>query len=223
MSQEDWTRVDQYFAELLLGDDPALEAALHSSVQAQLPPINVSACQGKFLHLLALIQKAEKILEIGTLGGYSTIWLAKALPPQGRLISLEKDPRHAELARANIANANLAHLVEIRVGAALETLPQIEAEGLAPFDLIFIDADKPNNSEYFKWSVRLSRRGSLIISDNVVRQGSILDETSQDPNVQGIRQFNELLASESRVSAAVVQTVGSKGWDGFAIALVTGH
>jgi predicted O-methyltransferase YrrM len=171
--------------------------------------------------LLAQIQGARTILEIGTLGGYSTIWLARALPRDGRLITLEANPKHAEVARTNIAHAGLSDLVDLRLGLALSTLPQIATEGNSPFDLIFIDADKPNNPDYLIWALKLSRRGSLIIADNVVRNGAVVDATSSDPNVQGVRRFNELLASEPRLSATAIQTVGSKGYDGFAIAIVT--
>ncbi|MEH1909120.1 MAG: O-methyltransferase [Nostoc sp.] len=221
MTQEQWTAVDRYFTDLLVPPDPALDAALQTSAAAGLPPHNVSPNQGKLLLLLAQIQRARTILEIGTLGGYSTIWLARALPSDGRLITLEADPKHAEVARANIAHAGLADIVDLRLGQALSTLPQIAAEGNSPFDLIFIDADKPNNPHYFAWALKLSRRGSLIIADNVVRNGAVIDQSSSDPSVQGVRRFNELLASEPRVCATAIQTVGSKGYDGFAIAIVT--
>ncbi|MEH2076613.1 MAG: O-methyltransferase [Nostoc sp.] len=171
------------------------------------------------LLLLAQIQGARTILEIGTLGGYSTIWLARALPSDGRLITLEANPKHAEVAHTNIAHAGLSDIVDLRLGQALSTLPQIADEGHT-FDLIFIDADKPNNPDYFTWALKLSRSGSLIIADNVVRNGAVIDATSTDPSVQGVRRFNELLASEPRVSATAIQTVGSKGYDGFAIAIV---
>ena len=221
MTQEQWTEVDRYFIDLLLPPDPALDAALQTSAAAGLPPHNVSPNQGKLLLLLAQIQGARTILEIGTLGGYSTIWLARALPRDGRLITLEANPKHAEVARTNIAHAGLSDLVDLRLGLALSTLPQIATEGNSPFDLIFIDADKPNNPDYLIWALKLSRRGSLIIADNVVRNGAVVDATSSDPNVQGVRRFNELLASEPRLSATAIQTVGSKGYDGFAIAIVT--
>ncbi|MEH1947869.1 MAG: O-methyltransferase [Nostoc sp.] len=221
MTQEQWTAVDRYFTDLLVPSDPVLDTALQTSVAAGLPPHNVSPNQGKLLLLLAQIQRARSILEIGTLGGYSTIWLARALPSDGRLITLEADPKHAEVARTNIAHAGLSDIVDLRLGQALSTLPQIAAEGHGPFDLIFIDADKPSNPEYFAWALKLSRRGSLIIADNVVRNGAVIDANSNDPSVQGVRRFNELLASEPRVSATAIQTVGSKGYDGFAIAIVT--
>jgi predicted O-methyltransferase YrrM len=217
-----WNDVDAYLCERLLAPDQSLDAALEASTAAGLPPIAVAPNQGKLLALLAQIQGARSILEIGTLGGYSTIWLARALPTGGRLITLEADPLHADVARANIARAGLADAVELRLGRALETLPRLAAESVGPFDLIFIDADKPNNAEYFAWALALSRRGSLIIADNVVRDGAVIDAASLDPSVQGVRRFNERLAAEQRVSATAIQTVGSKGYDGFAIALVTG-
>ena len=221
MSQDQWTSVDGYITSLLVPSDPALDAALASSTAAGLPAINVAPNQGKLLHLLARIHGARSVLEIGTLGGYSTIWLARALPPGGKVVTLEADPKHAEVARANLARANLGGVVDVRVGAALDTLPQIARERLGPFDLFFIDADKANIPHYFKWALDLSWPGSVIIVDNVVRGGAVLDASSADPNVQGVRRFNELVAAERRVSATAIQTVGSKGYDGFAIALVT--
>jgi predicted O-methyltransferase YrrM len=221
MSQDQWTSVDGYITSLLVPSDPALDAALASSTAAGLPAINVAPNQGKLLHLLARIHGARSVLEIGTLGGYSTIWLARALPPGGKVVTLEADPKHAEVARANLARANLGGVVDVRVGAALDTLPQIARERLGPFDLFFIDADKANIPHYFKWALDLSRPGSVIIVDNVVRGGAVLAASSADPNVQGVRRFNELVAAERRVSATAIQTVGSKGYDGFAIALVT--
>jgi predicted O-methyltransferase YrrM len=220
MIQEQWTAVDRYITDLLVPSDPALDAALQASAAGGLPAINVAPNQGKFLAMLAQLQKARSILEIGTLGGYSTIWLARALPAGGRLITLEADPGYAEVARANIARAGLANIVELRLGPALDTLPVIASEGLGPFDLIFIDADKPGYPDYFAWALKLSHRGSLIIADNVVRNGAVIDPASEDPRVHGVRRFNELLAAEPRVSATAIQTVGSKGYDGFAIALV---
>jgi predicted O-methyltransferase YrrM len=219
--QDQWSAVDSYIADLFLAPDPALEAALASSAAAGLPTINVSPTQGKLLHVLARVQGARRILEIGTLGGYSTIWLARALPADGRLITLEIDPRHAEVARANISRAGLAGVVEIRLGPALDTLPKLVSEGRGPFDLIFIDADKPGYADYLKWSLKLARRGTLIIGDNVVRKGAVADPGSKDENVQGIRKFNEVLAAEKRVTTTVIQTVGSKGYDGLALILVT--
>ena len=221
MNQEQWTEVDRYITDLLVPPDTALAEALRTSAAAGLPAINVTPNLGKLLQILALLRGARFILEIGTLGGYSTIWLARALPADGRLVTLEADSKHAEVARANLARAGLAGVVELRLGRALDTLPQLAAEGRGPFDLIFIDADKPSYPEYLAWALRLSRRGSLIVADNVVRDGAVIDAASDDPRVQGVRRFNELLAAEPRVSATVIQTVGSKGYDGFAIAVVT--
>ena len=218
--QATWEAVDRFLTDLLVPPDPALTAALQANAAAGLPPIDVSPTQGKLLMLLAQIQQARTVLEIGTLGGYSTIWLARALPAGGHLISLEADARHAQVARENVARAGLAGLVEVRVGRALDTLPQIAAEGRAPFDLFFIDADKPSNPEYFAWALRLSRPGSLIIADNVVREGAIVDAANADASVRGVRRFLELMAAEPRVSATAIQTVGSKGYDGFVIARV---
>ncbi len=222
MARHQWSAVDRYISDLLIPPDSALERALVDSVAAGLPAINVSPTQGKLLQVLARAQRARTILEIGTHGGYSTIWLARALPPEGRLITLESDPHHAQVARANIARAGLDRMVSVRVGKALETLPALAAEGAGPFDLTFIDADKPNNPEYFEWALKLSCRGSVIVVDNVVRNGAVIDPTSTDPNVRGVRRMNERIAAESRVSATAIQTVGSKGYDGFAIMIVTG-
>jgi predicted O-methyltransferase YrrM len=222
MTQEIWTAVDRYITDLFAPPDAALTAALQASQSAGLPTINVSPPQGKFLQLLARALAARAILEIGTLGGYSTIWLARALPASGRLITLEADPKHAEIARANIARAGLAGVVELRLGRALDTLPQLAAEGRGPFDLIFIDADKPSYADYFAWALKLSRRGSVIIGDNVIRKGAVLNPgASDDPRVPGVLRFNELVAAEPRVSATVIQTVGGKGYDGFTMAVVT--
>jgi predicted O-methyltransferase YrrM len=215
-----WNAVERYLVDTIVQPDSALHAALESSAAAGLPAINVSPNAGKLLMLLAMSQKARQILEIGTLGAYSTIWLARALPPDGRLITLESNAEFAEVARANIKLAGLSQVVEIRVGTALDTLPRLVSEGLGPFDLIFIDADKPNTPEYYKWALKLARRGSLIIVDNVVRDGAIADAASADPSVQAMRRLNEMLAAEPRVSATAIQTVGSKGYDGFTIALV---
>jgi predicted O-methyltransferase YrrM len=221
MSQEKWTEVDAYLTEMLVPPDAALDGALRASDAAGLPAISVTPAQGKLLYVLAKLQGARSILEIGTLGGYSTIWLARALPPDGRVVTLEVESSHADVARENIARAELDDVVEVRVGHALDTLPQIASEGAGPFDLIFIDADKPNIPEYFAWALSLSRRGSLIIVDNVIREGAITDAGSDDPSVQGARRMFELLAAEPRVSATSIQTVGSKGYDGFVFALVT--
>ena len=220
MTQEQWSAVDHYITNLLVPADPALDAALKLSDKAGLPPHNVSPNQGKLLLLLAQIHRARTILEIGTLGGYSTIWLARSLPIDGHLITLEANPKHAEIARTNISHAGLSDFVEIRIGLAVDTLQQLATEGRR-FDLIFIDADKPSNPDYFTWALKLSRHGTLIIADNVVRNGAVIDAASEDPSVQGVRRFNELLSNEPRVSATAIQTVGSKGYDGFAIALVT--
>lgn len=220
MTPELWTAVDRYLAELLAPADAALEAALAANRAADLPAIDVSPPQGKLLHLLARLQGAHKILEIGTLGGYSTIWLARALTAGGRVITLEADPVHAETARANITRAGLAAVVDVRLGPALETLPRLEAERCGPFDVTFIDADKPSTPDYFTWALKLSRRNSIIIVDNVVRDGAVIDAASSDPGVKGMRRFFEMLAAEPRVIATAIQTVGSKGYDGFVIALV---
>jgi predicted O-methyltransferase YrrM len=224
-TQERWTAVDRYITDLLVPEDAALEAALRDSAAAGLPPIAVTPNQGKLLGLLARVQGARAILELGTLGGYSTIWLARALPAGGRLVTLEAETEYADLARANIARAGLAEVVELRVGPALQTLPQLVAEEAGPFDLIFIDADKKNNPGYFEWSLKLSRPGTLIIVDNVVRGGAILDPDADDPTlgnegIRGIRRFFELLAAERGVDATAIQMVGSKGYDGFALMIV---
>jgi len=220
MIQQLWTAVDHYLNDMLVRGDAALDAALEASDAAGLPAINVAPNQGKLLHLLARLQGARSILEIGTLAGYSTIWLARALPPGGRVVTLEFEPKHAELARANLARAGVGKLVDVRVGAALDSLPRIASEGLAPFDFFFIDADKQNIPAYFEWSLKLGRRGSLIVVDNVIREGAVLDTDSDDPSVRGVRRFNEMLAVEKRVSATAIQTVGVKGHDGFAVVLV---
>jgi predicted O-methyltransferase YrrM len=220
MPKAHWTAVDRYITDHLVPDDPALEEALRANAAAGLPAIDVAPNQGKLLHLLAKLKGARAILEIGTLGGYSTIWLARALPPGGYLITLEAEAKHAEVARSNIARAGLGGVVDVRVGRALETLPRLEAEGRGPFDLVFIDADKPSNPDYFTWALALTRPGSVIIVDNVVREGQILDGDSGDPRVEGTRRLYEMIAREPRVSATAVQTVGSKGHDGFVLAFV---
>jgi predicted O-methyltransferase YrrM len=220
MAEDQWTEVDRYFSESLLPSDPILESALDASVAAGLPPINVSPNQGMLLQMLAQIVGARSILEIGTLAGYSSIWLARGLRPGGRLITLEVEPKHADVARLNFARAGLEDVVEVRLGSALETLPRLSNERRGPFDLIFIDADKQNIPTYFEWSLKLSRPGTLIVVDNVVRDGAVLDANSSDPNIQGVRRFIELLGAEAAVSGTVIQTVGIKGYDGFAIVLV---
>jgi len=218
MSKKKWTAVDHYIDSTLAPSDAALDAALESAKAAGLPQISVTASQGKLLYLLAKAQGAKRILEIGTLGGYSTIWMARALTEGGKLVTVEADPKHAQVALENIARAGLADAVELRQGKALDILPEVEG----PFDLIFIDADKRNNARYFEWALKLSRKGTLIIVDNVVREGEILDVDSTDPDIRGTRELFEMIAAEPRVIATAQQTVGSKGHDGFAIALVTG-
>lgn len=217
MSDDEWTAVDQYFDGALTPADPALSAALKASEAAGLPAIQVSPAQGKQLHLLAQAVHAQRILEVGTLGGYSTIWLARALPPGGELQSLEVDAHHADVARSNIANAGLADRVEIRVGPALRTLPDLAG----PFDFVFIDADKPNNAGYFAQALRLSRPGTVIVVDNVVRNGTVVDASNSDAAVQGTRRLVEAVAAEPRVSATAIQTVGAKGYDGYLLAVVS--
>lgn len=223
MSKERWTAVDDYVAGLFELRDEVLDAALADSQAAGLPPINVSAAQGRFLHLLARAIGARRILEIGTLGGYSTIWLARALPPDGQVVTLEAEEKHAAVARTNVARASLTGVIDLRFGPALETLPRLVQERRGPFDLVFIDAHKPEYAEYLTWSVQLSRPGTLIIADNIVRDGAVADASSRDANVLGVRRFNEQLAADPRLTATIVQTVGSKGYDGFAIAIVNGE
>jgi predicted O-methyltransferase YrrM len=223
MNEELWTAVDSYISDKLIPPDPALDAAVRASAEAGLPEIQVSPAQGKLLYLLAKVRGARTILELGTLGGYSTIWLARALPADGRLITLEADPKHAEVARTNIARAGLAGIAEVCTGRAIDVLPQLEAEGRGPFDLVFIDADKPSTPDYFAWALRLTRPGSLIITDNVVRKGGLADPASTDPSVSAMRRFHEILSAETRVSATTIQTVGCKGYDGFTLALVVGE
>jgi predicted O-methyltransferase YrrM len=218
MTQELWTSVDQYYSDLLVGHDAALEGALEASDAAGMPAIAVSPAQGKLLMMLAQIMGARRILEIGTLGGYSTIWLARGLAEGGRLITLEYDAKHADVAKANIERAGLSGTVEVRVGKAIDTLPTLEG----PFDLIFIDADKASYPEYFQWAVKLSRPDGLIIADNVVRKGAVVDPNTEDENVRGVQRFAKMLAAETRVTATAIQTVGSKGYDGLAIARVIG-
>jgi predicted O-methyltransferase YrrM len=220
MNQERWDAVDEYIKEVVVRPDAALDAAMEASAAAGLPPISVSPSHGKFLFVLARTVGAKSILEIGTLGGYSTIWMARGLVAGGRVVTLEADAKHAEVACANFVRAGVSDAIELRLGKALDSLPQVATDGRGPFDLIFIDADKANIPEYFRWGLKLSRVGSLIIVDNVVRDGEVIHAASSDPNIQGVRRFNEMLASEPRVSATEIQTVGSKGYDGFAIAVV---
>ena len=220
MNQALWTDVDHYLVKNLIPADPALDQALKSNQAAGLPTIDVAPNQGKLLHLLARIQGARRILEIGTLGGYSTIWLARALPSDGKLITLEVEAKHAEVARANIERAGLSSLVQLRLGPALESLLQLQKEGAKPFDLIFIDADKQNIPAYLEWSLRLSRPGTVIITDNVIRDGAIINAEDPDPRVQGVRRLFEMMSADPRLDATALQTVGTKGYDGFTLAIV---
>jgi predicted O-methyltransferase YrrM len=220
VSDPTWNEVDRIVERQLIGEDADLDAALAANAAAGLPPIAVTPSQGKLLHLLARSLGARSILEIGTLGGYSSIWLARALAPGDRLVTLEADPAYAELAAANIARAGLAKLVDVRVGKALDTLPQLADEQPEPFDLVFIDADKVHTPDYFQWALRLTRPGSVIIADNVIRDGALADPDSSDSAVLGSRRLHEMLAAEPRVSATTIQTVGAKGYDGFTFVLV---
>jgi predicted O-methyltransferase YrrM len=220
MTQELWTAVDHYIVESLIPPDPILDEAMQTNAAAGLPSIDVAPNQGKFLHLLARIRGARRILEIGTLGGYSTIWLARALPFDGKLITLEVEPKHAEVAKSNIARAGLSTLVELRLGPALDSLAQLHEQAVAPFDLIFIDADKQTIPQYLDWSLRLSRAGTVIVTDNVIREGAVIDSTDPDPRVQGVRRFFKMLSTDPRLDATALQTVGSKGYDGFTLAIV---
>lgn len=220
MAQDTWTAVDEYVAGLLAPPDEALDAAVRVGEAAGLPQIQVSPPQGKLLHLLAKTIGAKAILEFGTLAGYSTIWLARALPAGGRLITLEANPDYAEVAAASIAAAGLGEVIEVRVGPALDQLPQLEADGVGPFDLTFIDADKVHTPDYFAWALEHSRPGSLIIADNVIRDGRLADLSDDDPAITAQRRFHEQLAAEPRVEATTIQTVGGKGYDGFSLARV---
>jgi predicted O-methyltransferase YrrM len=220
MDQNTWTEVDDYLAGLLAPSDPVLDSAQATTAAAGMPAISVSPMQGKMLQVLATGLRARSILEIGTLGGYSTIWLARGMASGGRLITLEKERKHAEVARANIARAGFANVVELRIGSALESLPKLETEGRGPFDLIFIDADKPNIPSYFEWALKLSHSGTVIIVDNVIREGDVSDAESDDPSTRGVRRFFDMLSVTSRVTATAIQTVGLKGYDGFSMAVV---
>jgi predicted O-methyltransferase YrrM len=220
MSQEQWSEVDRYLEQAIVQPDAALAAALETSQAAGLPDIQVAPAQGKLLHILARTLGARSILEIGTLGGYSTIWLARALAPGGRVVTLELEQKHADVAQANFERAEVADRIELRLGPALETLPRLAAEKRGPFDLFFIDADKQSIPEYFGWALQLSRPGSLIVVDNVVRRGAVADASSTDVAVKGVRRFNERVAKEPRVVATALQTVGSKGYDGLAFLYV---
>jgi len=220
-TNELWATVDRYINETVARNDEVLDAAVKANADAGLPNIDVTASQGKFLHLLALVKGAKRVLEIGTLGGYSTIWLARALPRGGRVVTLEYEPKHAEVARKNLKRAGFSKKVEIRVGAAADSLARLEEEGVRPFDLIFIDADKQNNAVYLDWALKLAKPGTVIVVDNVVREGALADGASTDPAIVGTRAMFDRMANEPRLVATAVQTVGSKGYDGFAIALVT--
>lgn len=218
--KETWTKVDDYFGDLLAPEDDVMRQALRANEKAGLPAIGVSRLQGKFLFLLVKIAQARRVLEIGTLGGYSTIWMARALPADGRIVTLEMEPKHAEVARRNLSAAGVADRVDLRLGRALDTLPALHAAGTGPFDLIFIDADKQNNAEYLEWAVKLGRPGTTIVVDNVVREGRVIDAKSRKDDVRGTRRMTELMARHPRLSAAALQTVGVKGYDGFVLAVL---
>jgi predicted O-methyltransferase YrrM len=222
MSQTNvWDKVDQYITERLIQHDEILEKVLSANQKEGLPAYDVSPTQGKFLNLLVQMQGAKRILEIGTLGGYSTIWMARALPADGKLVTLELNPHHAQVAAANLSQAEVQDKVELRVGDALEQLARMSSEDVEPFDFIFIDADKPNNPNYLKWALHFSHRGTVIVGDNVIREGEVINDNSQDPRVHGVRAFYDLLADEARITATAIQTVGSKGYDGFVFGIVT--
>jgi predicted O-methyltransferase YrrM len=220
MTPDTWNEVDDYIGRLFVPPDPGLDDAQRAATAAGLPAIAVSAAQGKFLHILARLHRSRRVLEIGTLGGYSTIWLARALPADGRLISLEFDPKHADVARANVRHAGLSERVDVRVGRAVDSLPALA--GGEPFDLVFIDADKPSTPDYVRWALKLTRPGSVIVVDNVIRDGKILDASGTDANVAGMRDALALMAAEPRLTTTALQMVGAKGYDGFAIAVVNG-
>ena len=219
-AKETWKQVDQYFTDAVIAPGDRFNAAMEANRKADLPPIDVTALQGKFLEIMVRATGARRVLEIGTLGGYSTLWLASALPENGVVVTLELEPRHAEIAMHNLKTAGLANQVDLRVGPAAETLKALAQEHTAPFDFIFIDADKASYPEYLQWSIKLSRPGTLIVADNVVRDGKVVDPESPDPHIQGVRRFTELVAAEPRLSTTVLQTVGTKGYDGFAISVV---
>ena len=220
MEQELFESVDEYISNLFGYEDSVLKDTIKAMEAADIPAISVSANQGKFLQLLARLNNAKKILEIGTLGGYSTIWLGRALPAEGYLLTLELEQSHADVAHRNIIKAGLDHIVDIRVGKALDLLPLIEAEEIGPFDIIFIDADKPPYTEYFEWALKLSRPGTLIVADNVIREGKVLDDNSDDDKVRGVQKLNKILAESKKVTATIIQTVGTKEHDGMAIVIV---
>jgi predicted O-methyltransferase YrrM len=220
MSKKTWAAVDNYIVDALFAADPALDAVLAANHDQGLPAIDVSPAQGKLLSLLARIQGARNILEIGTLGGYSTIWMARALPAGGKIVTLELDPHHAKVARSNFERAGVSERVDLRIGPALQSLAALSAENAGPFDLIFIDADKPNNPNYLSWAMRLSRPGTVIVCDNVIRDGAVLDEDGRDANVEGARAAFAFIGGDKRLDGTAIQTVGAKGYDGFAIAIV---
>lgn len=220
MSRKTWASVDDYIVDALFEADPALDAVLATNHDQGLPAIDVSPAQGKLLSLLARMQGARTVLEIGTLGGYSTIWLARGLPADGKIVTLELDPHHARVARSNFERAGVSERVDLRVGPALESLAALSAENAGPFDLIFIDADKPNNPNYLSFAVRLSRPGTVIVCDNVIRDGAVLDDDGHDANVEGARAAFSFIGSDKRLDGTAIQTVGAKGYDGFAIAIV---
>jgi predicted O-methyltransferase YrrM len=220
VNKELWTAVEQYVADIVAPSDTVLDAATEAGVRAGLPTIAVTPTEGKLLYMLARLVGAKRILEVGTLAGYSAIWMARALPPGGKLITLEYEAKHAEVARVNLSRAGLAEVVDVRVGAAHNTLPLLEREKAGPFDLVFIDADKKRNADYFEWAIKLSRPGAVIVVDNVIRDGEVIDANSKDPSILGVRRLNDLLRTEKRVTATTIQTVGSKGYDGFTIAIV---
>lgn len=220
MQQKNWTVVDDYLNAKLGNSDSVLEATLAANIKAKLPAFDVAPNQGKLLYLLAKMSGAKRILEIGTLGGYSTIWLARAASAGGTVLTLESEPRHVDVATKNIRRATLACKVDIRLGPALATLEQLVKEEVEPFDFVFIDADKPNNPAYLEWAIKLSRPGTVIVADNVIRDGEIIDAESEDPRVQGVREFFDKIANDARLEATAIQTVGSKGYDGFALAIV---
>lgn len=217
-----WTKVDDYFGDLLAPEDDVMRDVLRANHKAGLPAIGVSPLQGKFLFLLVKIVGARRVLEIGTLGGYSTIWMARALPADGRIVTLELEPKHAEVARRNLTAAGMLDRVDLRLGRALDTLPALHAAGAGPFDLVFIDADKQNNAEYLEWAVKLGRPGTVIVVDNVVREGKVIDAKSRKGDVRGTRRMAERMARHPRLSATALQTVGVKGYDGFAMAVLEG-
>ncbi|GIP27722.1 O-methyltransferase [Paenibacillus sp. J23TS9] len=220
--KQTWEQVDEYITDLLCPNDPILDDVLTANRKADLPEIDVTANQGKLLQLLVQMKGAKRVLEIGTLGGYSTIWMARGLPADGKIITLELDSHHADVAKANIAHAGLEHMIEVRTGDALGQLAMMAEEEMEPFDLIFIDADKPNNPHYLNWALQFSRPGTVIIGDNVIREGEIINKHSTDPRIQGVRKFNEMITGNPKISATAIQTVGSKGYDGFMIGIVKG-